>query len=345
MPTEHVSPIPFGLGFTKPHNYWEVMRTAWENKRNPLFTWRILRDGVCDGCALGTTGMKDFTMKGIHLCTVRLNLLPLNTMGPLDPRVLEEVEPLRSVSSKGLRALGRLPYPMLRRRGDRGFHRIGWDEALGIAARRIRATTPERFADAFFPIHTGGDIAFVNGVLKHMIEKGWIHDTFVADHTTGFEALRGDLEKQSWEELEQQSGLQRQAMFDFAHLYVRAATAVFVWSMGITHHRFGVDNVRAIVNLGLAGGIVGRPKCGLMPIRGHSGVQGGSEMGATPKDYALGFPVAEENAARFERLWGFRPPTAHGMTAVAMIDAAHGANLDVLYMAAGNFLETPPRPE
>src|SRR5438105_9312755 len=106
MPTEHVSPIPFGLGFTKPHNYWEVMRTAWENKRNPLFTWRILRDGVCDGCALGTTGMRDFTMKGIHLCTVRLNLLPLNTMGPLDTQILEDVEPLRSLSSKGLRAWG-----------------------------------------------------------------------------------------------------------------------------------------------------------------------------------------------------------------------------------------------
>src|SRR5213076_1569866 len=311
MPAERVSGIPFGLGFTKPHNYWEVVRTAWQNKRNPLFTWRILRDGVCDGCALGTTGMKDFTMKGIHLCTVRLNLLPLNTMGPLDPRILEDVEPLRSVSSKGLRALGRLPYPMLRRRGDRGFHRISWDEALGIAARRIRATTPDRlaffvtsrgmtnesyyvaskvarflgtnhidnssrpchspsttglketigvaastcsytdwigsdlivffgsdvpnnqpvttkylyyakkqgtkiavvnpmrepglerywvpsvpdsalfgtrFADAFFPVHTGGDIAFIHGVLKHMIEKGWVRDTFVADHTTGFES-------------------------------------------------------------------------------------------------------------------------------------------------------------
>src|SRR5207237_3442707 len=88
MPTQHVSPIPFGLGFTKPHNYWEVLRTAWENKRNPLFTWRILRDGVCDGCALGTTGMKDFTMKGIHLCTVRLNLLPLTTMWRLEPYIL-----------------------------------------------------------------------------------------------------------------------------------------------------------------------------------------------------------------------------------------------------------------
>src|SRR5437660_10507782 len=117
-----------------------------------------------------------------------------------------------------------------------------------------------RFADAFFPIHTGGDIAFINGVLKHMIEKGWIHDTFVAAHTTGFGALRASLEKQSWEELEVQSGLRREAMFDFADMYVRAETAVFVWSMGITHHRFGVDNVRAIVTRGLAGGIVGRPK-------------------------------------------------------------------------------------
>ena len=178
-----------------------------------------------------------------------------------------------------------------------------------------------------------------------MIEKSWIHDTFVADHTTGFGALRAALEKQSWEELELQSGLRRQAIFDFADMYVRAESAVFVWSMGITHHRFGVDNVRAIVNLGLAGGIVGRPKCGLMPIRGHSGVQGGSEMGATPKEYALGFPVGEEHAARFERLWGFRPPTAHGMTAVGMIDAAHAGGLDVLYLAGGNFLETLPEPE
>src|SRR5438046_9965820 len=134
-------------------------------------------------------------------------------------------------------------------------------------------------------------------------------------------------------------------MFDFAHLYVRAATAVFGWSMGITHHRFGVDNVRAIANLGLAGGIVGRPQCGLMPIRGHSGVQGGSEMGATPKEYALGFPVGEEHAARFERLWGFRPPTGHGMTAVGMIDAAHAGGRDVLYLAGGNFLATLPEPD
>src|SRR2546430_5887209 len=115
--------------------------------------------------------------------------------------------------------------------------------------------------------------------------------------------------------------------------------------MGITHHRFGVDNVKAIVNLGLARGIVGRVKCGLMPIRGHSGVQGGSEMGANPKDFGLGFPVNDSNADRLQGIWGFRPPTTHGLTAVGMIDAAHAGGLDVLYMAGGNFLETLPEPE
>src|SRR6266480_190640 len=99
MPAERVSGIPFGLGFTKPHNYWEVVRTAWQNKRNPLFTWRILRDGVCDGCALGTTGMRDFTMKVMHLCAVRLTPPPLPTMGPLDSRSPADVGGLRAGSS------------------------------------------------------------------------------------------------------------------------------------------------------------------------------------------------------------------------------------------------------
>src|SRR5438093_11027513 len=141
-----VSPVPFGLGFMKPHNYREVFRSAWNNQRRPFFTWRILHDGVCDGCALGTTGLRDFPMEGIHLCTVRLDLLPLNTMGPLRIRRLADVNLLRSKSSKELRELGRLPYPMVRHHGDRGFRRIPWEDALQFAARRIRATSPDRLA-------------------------------------------------------------------------------------------------------------------------------------------------------------------------------------------------------
>ena len=464
---ERAGPIPFGLGHTKPHHFLEIFRTMWRNKHAPLFTWRILRDGVCDGCALGTTGLRDFTMEGVHLCTVRLNLLPLNTSGALDLRHLEDVTRLRSMSSKDLRELGRLPYPMIRTSGDRGFRRIPWDEALRIAADRVRATTPDRIAffvtsrgmvnenyyvaskvarflgtnnidnssrpchspsttalkdtigvsastcsysdwigsdlivffgsdvpnnqpvtmkylyyakkqgtkvavvnplrepglerywvpsiadsavfgtriaDAFFPVHTGGDIAFIDGVLKHLLADGTVDEPFIRDHTTGFDAVREVLDGLTWEDLERHSGASRDEMGAFARMYAAARTAIFVWSMGITQHRFGVDNVKAIVNLALARGMVGREKCGLMPIRGHSGVQGGSEMGAQPGAFGLGFPVNDKNADRFEDVWGFRPPTSRGMTSVGMIDAAHEGRLDVLYMAGGNFLETLPEP-
>src|SRR3954454_21319844 len=134
--------VPNGAGQVKPNHYFEILKVAWRNRRHLLYALSILRKGVCDGCALGTTGLRDFTMKGIHLCTVRLNLLPLNTMDALNPAALADVAALRRRSSKELRELGRIGYPMLRRKGDRGFRRISWNEALDTAATRIRASAP-----------------------------------------------------------------------------------------------------------------------------------------------------------------------------------------------------------
>src|SRR5881628_1272804 len=138
--------MPNGLGEVKPHHYLEILRTAWENKSNARFAWRILADGVCDGCALGTTGLRDFTMPGVHLCTVRLNLLKLNTMGALNVSPLSDVHGLRRRTSRELRALGRLPYPMMRRKGEPGFRRITWDTALNAIAAKIREVLPNRLA-------------------------------------------------------------------------------------------------------------------------------------------------------------------------------------------------------
>jgi hypothetical protein len=87
--------VPNGIGAVKPNHYKDMLVHAWRNRRQLPFAWRILRNGVCDGCALGTTGMRDFTLKGIHLCTVRTGLLSLNTMAALDPAVLGDVARLR----------------------------------------------------------------------------------------------------------------------------------------------------------------------------------------------------------------------------------------------------------
>ena len=458
---------PFGIGEDRPNNYAEIWNALKENRHEARFAWRILTQGVCDGCALGTTGMKDWTVDEIHLCNVRLRLLKLNTMPALDPDVLGDVSRLSGLSSAELRDLGRLPFPMIRRRGEKGFTRVSWDEALDVIADRIRSTTHDRLgfyltsrgmtnenyyvvqksvramgtnsidnaarvchspstfglkrslgvpattcsytdwigsdlvvfigsnvannqpvamkylyhakkegtkvavinnfrepgmdrywvpsntesalfgtkiADRFFLVNVGGDIAFLSGTLKHMIENDWIDRAFISQHTTGFDETMRTVEEMRWDELEPVAGASRAEMLAFAQMLAEADTAVLVWSMGVTQHEFGEDNVRAIINIGLSKGFVGRPKCGLMPIRGHSGVQGGAEMGAYTGVLPGAEILDEVSAAKFERLWGFPIKPDPGYTAPQMIDAAADGLLDVLFSVGGNFLEVLPDP-
>jgi len=463
-----VSLVPNGINQVKPNHYLEMARVAWRNRDQLPHAWRVLTKGVCDGCALGTTGVRDFTMNGIHLCMVRLDLLRLNTMPALDLKVFDDMDALSRMSASELRELGRLPYPMVRRRGEGKFTRVSWNRALDIAAEGVRGTGPDRLAfymtsrgitnetyyvsqkaarflgtnnvdnssrichapstvalkqslgvtastcsykdwigtdllvffgsntpnnqpvttkyiyhakkqgtrvavinpyvepglerywvpsvaesalfgtriaDHFFQVDTGGDRAFIAGVIKHLIEQGWTDEQFISEHTKGFEDLKAALAADSWEALEKASGSERSRMLDFARLLGQSRSAVFVWSMGITQHRNGVDNVRAIINLALARGFVGREKCGLMPIRGHSGVQGGAEVGAAPNQFPGGLAVNEENAERLSDLYGFPLPSSRGLNAVEMLDAAHEGLLDVFYIIGGNFLETLPDPD
>ncbi|NEO09111.1 FdhF/YdeP family oxidoreductase [Moorena sp. SIO3I8] len=466
---------PFGIGEQYPNNYWEVFRAAWENRDQLSYAWDILNHGVCDGCALGTTGMKDWTLDGVHVCNVRLRMLRMNTMAAFDPEILADVSQLQRKKSIQLRDLGRLPYPMMRQRGQKGFRRISWDKALELISDSLRnsfpspidsstnrfsvyltsrgtvnetyyaaqkavraigtnnidnaarichspstaglkaglgvaATTcsykdwigtdllvfigsnvannqpvtvkylhwakkagtkivvintyqepgmerywvpsiPEsalfgtKFAEDFFLINMGGDMAFLNGTLKEMIANHWVDLSFIKNHTTNFEQLKATLANQSWEELEQLSGTSREQMYAFAKMLAEADKAVFVWSMGITQHQCGEDNVRAIINLALAKGFVGREGCGLMPIRGHSGVQGGAEMGCYATVFPGGKPITPENAAKLNQQWQFEVPTTKGLTAAEMIDAAHSGELDIVFSVGGNFLEVLPEPD
>ncbi len=466
-PRHWVSLKPFGIGEEHPNNFAEISRAMIENRDQAAYAWRILSQGVCDGCALGVAGLKDWTMDGPHLCNIRLRLLRMNTMPALDVKVLADVSALKGKSSTELRELGRLPYPMVRRAGEPGFQRLGWDAALDLIAGRIRETTPDRtgyyltsrgtsnetyyaaqkavramgsnqidnaarichapssvalksmlgvgattcsygdwigtdllvfvganpannqpvttkymyyakragtrmvlvntyrepgmekywipsvpesavfgtkLADDTFLINTGGDAAFLNGALKHILEHDLVDSAFIADHTTGLEAVRDFVAGLSWDTLEAQAGVPEAEMRAFGDLVGKARTAVFVWSMGATQHTYGEDSVRAIINLGLTRGFVGRDRCGLMPIRGHSGVQGGAEMGAYATAFPGGLPITPENAADLSRQWGFPVPATRGRTAPQMIDAAHDGELDVLFSTGGNFLEALPDP-
>jgi molybdopterin-dependent oxidoreductase alpha subunit len=460
------SPVPFGIGATKPHHYLEMLRTVWDNRRYLPYAWRILSRGVCDGCALGVTGFSDWTIDGIHLCTTRLNLLKLNTAASLDERLVADVRQLPRRAAE-LRALGRLAHPLRRRRGEAGFRRVSWDEALDVAGDHIGRTTPDRIAfyltargltnetyyaaqkaarylgtsnidnaarichapstiglrrtlgvaattcsyrdvletdlvvifgsdvanaqpvfmkylyqarkrgtkvavvnplrepglenywvpsspesalfgtrmtDEFFPVHTGGDAAFIAGVTKVLIEQDLVDRDFGSAHTTGFEELRSSVEGMALADLARWSGASEDDMRRFAAMYGRARSAVFVWSMGITQHTCGLDNVVSLVNLALLRGNVGRRATGLMPIRGHSGVQGGAEMGAYATAFPGGVSIDAASARRLGERYGFAVPEAPGLAAPQMIDAAERGALDVLYSCGGNFLETIPDP-
>ena len=108
-----VSLVPYGLNRRHPNHYLEMLSTAWENRDSLGYASRILRDG----CALGTKGMRDWTMKGVHLCALRLRLMHYNTMPAMDWPLLEDAAILRGMKEKQLRKLGRLAVPMVRRRG------------------------------------------------------------------------------------------------------------------------------------------------------------------------------------------------------------------------------------
>ncbi|HUB72172.1 MAG TPA: FdhF/YdeP family oxidoreductase [Acidimicrobiales bacterium] len=466
-PAHWASWKPFGIGEQKPNNYAAIADAIAENKGNLAYAWRILRHGVCDGCALGTTGMRDWTLDQVHLCNVRLRLLRLNTAPAMDGALLGDVARLQGKKSTELHKLGRLPYPVLRRKGDAGFTRIHWDEALDLIGERLETVSPDRLAvymtsrgqpnenyyvaqkavralgtnsidsaarlchspstlalksalgvaattcsytdvigsdlvvfigsnvaqnqpvmmkylyharkagarvavvntyrepamerywvpsnfesalfgtkmsDRFFGVSVGGDIAFLNGAMKHMIEHGWADKGFIEGHTLGYNDLKAGLASQAWEDLEASSGTSRDEMLDFARMLREAGNAVLVWSMGVTQHSSGEATVRAIIDIALLRGFVGRPNCGLMPIRGHSGVQGGAEMGAYATTFPGGLHIDARNAEHYSGLWGFEVPSAPGYTAPEMIDAAHEGLLDVLVSSGGNFLEVLPDP-
>ncbi|NDB78178.1 MAG: formate dehydrogenase, partial [Verrucomicrobia bacterium] len=138
--------LPFGVGVTKPKHYRDLLRVIWQNRAQPGYAYQVLTRGVCDGCALGSTGLHDWTLKGTHLCMTRLEQLRLNTLPALEGNLLSDISNLKALDNAQLRALGRLPCPLLREGNAPGFKRISWDEAYALMARKLRATTPKRWA-------------------------------------------------------------------------------------------------------------------------------------------------------------------------------------------------------
>ncbi|MFZ9703133.1 MAG: molybdopterin dinucleotide binding domain-containing protein, partial [Candidatus Limnocylindrus sp.] len=202
-----------------------------------------------------------------------------------------------------------------------------------------------KMADAWVQVAQGGDIAFISAALLRLEELGRLDQAFIAEKSAGWADLRAALSGRSIDEFLAMSGATRDELETFCAMYGGAKSAVLIWSMGITQQACGSENVAAIVNLGLARGNIGRPGAGLMPIRGHSGVQGGAEMGAYATALPGGLPVESRYTEPLAAAYGFPIAPKNGRSAPQQLDAAERGEIDVLWSVGGNFLETMPDPD
>ncbi|MFG0330286.1 MAG: FdhF/YdeP family oxidoreductase [Phycisphaerales bacterium] len=190
-------------------------------------------------------------------------------------------------------------------------------------------------ADLFVQPHIGGDIALLLAITKRLIELDAIDRAFIANAVEGWDAFEAGLSRFSIDELIERSGVPAEEIEKIADWYRSSKRTIFCWAMGITHHEHGVENVQAIANLAMARGMLGRSGCGLLPLRGHSNVQGMGSIGATP---ALKEAVFE----RLEQEFGVRLPQNPGLDTLACMERAASNQIRFAWCLGGNLYGSNP---
>jgi molybdopterin-dependent oxidoreductase alpha subunit len=192
-----------------------------------------------------------------------------------------------------------------------------------------------RIASLYVQPHIGGDLALLTGVAKHVLERGGHEPAFVEGLTEGFTAFKQRVESTAWNDIETGAGVPGETIARVAEMYMSAKNVVIGWTMGITHHLYGVENVQMIANLALLRGMIGRPHAGLLPIRGHSNVQGMGSVGVTPS-------LKQAILARLEERLGLRGPDAPGLDTMACIEACGRGEMDAAVCLGGNLFGSNP---
>lgn len=190
-------------------------------------------------------------------------------------------------------------------------------------------------ASAYLQPNIASDLAVFKGIAKSIIANQQQDLDFIHNHTHGFDAYLEDIEQTSWQHIESLSGLSQQAIENVAQRYASSKRTVFAWGMGITHHLNGVNNVEAIANLAMLRGMVGKTGAGLLPLRGHSNIQGVGTVGVKPE-------LAKEMIQQIEENLGVKLPTSQGMDTLACLQAADKGQIDNALMLGGNLYAASP---
>ena len=200
-----------------------------------------------------------------------------------------------------------------------------------------RRSETAQFADRWLGIHVGTDIALSNTIAREIIHAGLVNRPFVERATVGYDEYAASVEEWTLERGEQVTGVPAEAIRELAHAYATADAAQLCWTLGITEHHNGVDNVVALCNLALLTGQVGRYGAGLTPLRGQNNVQGGGDMGALPNKLP-GFQDVEDDRARakFEAEWGTTVPPHNGWHLTEMFEAMERGDLRSVFVIGEN---------
>jgi formate dehydrogenase alpha subunit len=200
-----------------------------------------------------------------------------------------------------------------------------------------------QFADFHIRHRPGTDVALLNGFMNIILSEGLEDKEFIEGRTEGFEELTQTVKKYTPEYVERITGVPKDDLIEAAKIYAKADSASIVYSMGITQHTTGVDNVASCANLSMLTGNVGKPSTGVNPLRGQVNVQGACDLGALPNVYSGYQSVTDEGIrAKFEKVWKAKLPTNVGLTVVEMINEAAKGNLKALYIMGENPMLSDP---
>jgi len=192
-----------------------------------------------------------------------------------------------------------------------------------------------QIASHYIQPHVGGDLALLQGITKAVLEAGQEDTNFIREYCSDFDAYKASILAQNWDEIESLAGVEITQIREIAQLYSSSKSSVFSWGMGITHHLNGVDNVAAIANLALLRGMIGTAGKGLLPLRGHSNVQGVGSMGVSP---ALKQPIFDN----IEKTLGITLPITEGMDTLSCMQAAAKGEIDFALLLGGNLYAANP---
>jgi molybdopterin-dependent oxidoreductase alpha subunit len=192
-----------------------------------------------------------------------------------------------------------------------------------------------KIATHYVQPHIGGDLALLSGIAKAIVELGHHDLVYMQKHCDNHEEYIAKVQSTSWDEIVRKSGVDEKTIRELADVYAASKGTVFSWTMGITHHTNGVENVQGIVNLALLRGMIGRKGAGLMPIRGHSNVQGIGSVGVTPK-------LKDEIFNNLQTKFGVVLPTTPGRDTLDCMEASKRGDIKFGLCLGGNLYGSNP---